>query len=70
MNSDNSLFITNILKMLLILLFICVIVGINCEPETVRGNFDYFNYGANDDVLKNLDLHLVCISYVLVTPIV
>lgn len=32
---------------------------IYCEPETVRDNFDYFNYGANEDVLKNLDLHLV-----------
>lgn len=32
---------------------------IHCEPETVRDNFDYFNYGANEDVLKNLDLHLV-----------
>lgn len=32
---------------------------IYCEPETVRDNFDYFNYGANEDVFKNLDLHLV-----------
>lgn len=43
-----------------ILLFIVTIGAINCEPETVRDNFDYFNYGTNEDnMLKNLDLHPV-----------
>lgn len=42
-------------------LFIIAIIisGVFSEPETVRDNFDYFNYGSNEDVMKNLDLHLV-----------
>lgn len=47
-------------KMVPILLIVAVFAGVNCEPETVRDNFDYFNYGTNEDnMLKNLDLHPV-----------
>lgn len=45
--------------MLKLVVLVFTFGAINCEPETVRDNFDYFNYGANEDVLKNLDLHLV-----------
>ena len=45
--------------MLPVLVFVLSLTGIYCEPETVRENFDYFSYGSNDDLLKNLDLHLV-----------
>lgn len=45
--------------MLPVIVFILSLTGIYCEPETVRENFDYFSYGSNDDLLKNLDLHLV-----------
>lgn len=48
--------------MLRLLFLIFALGSINCEPETVRDNFDYFNYGANEDVLKNLDLHVVRVS--------
>lgn len=44
--------------MLFVLLYAVILNGINCEPEAVRDNFDYFNYGANDDVLKNLESQL------------
>lgn len=47
------------IKMLELVLLVFTFGAITCEPETVRDNFDYFNYGANEDVLKNLDLHLV-----------
>lgn len=42
-----------------VLLLVFIIYGINCEPETVRDNFDYFSYGNEENLLKNLDLHLV-----------
>lgn len=45
--------------MLEFVLLVFTFGAITCEPETVRDNFDYFNYGANEEVLKNLDLHLV-----------
>lgn len=45
--------------MLSALVIIFAFTGIHCEPETVRENFDYFSYGTNEDILKNLDLHLV-----------
>lgn len=51
--------ITTNIKMLGFVLLVFAFGAIKCEPETVRDNFDYFNYGANEDVLKNLDLHLV-----------
>lgn len=41
------------------LLLILTIYGISCEPETVRDNFDYFSYGNEESILKNLDLHAV-----------
>lgn len=47
-------------KMVPIILFAVALAGVTCEPETVRDNFDYFNYGTNEDnMLKNLDLHPV-----------
>lgn len=45
--------------MLSFVLLLFAATGINCEPETVRENLDYFSYGSNEDALKNLDLHLV-----------
>lgn len=45
--------------MLPALVFLLSLTGIYCEPEAVRENFDYFSYGSSDDLLKNLDLHLV-----------
>lgn len=46
-------------KMLPILIYLVALSGVNCEPETVRDNFDYFSYGNSDDLLKSLDLHMV-----------
>lgn len=43
------------------LLLLVTFNGIDCEPETVRDNLDYFNYGNEENVLKNLDLHAVSI---------
>lgn len=48
-----------IAKMLPILIYLVALTGVNCEPETVRDNFDYFSYGNSDDLLKSLDLHMV-----------
>lgn len=52
----------NIAKMLPILIYLIALSGVNCEPETVRENFDYFSYGNSDDLLKSLDLHMVGIT--------
>lgn len=49
----------NIAKMVPILIYLVALSGVNCEPETVRENFDYFSYGNSDDLLKSLDLHMV-----------
>lgn len=41
------------------LLLLVTIYSIHCEPETVRDNLDYFSYGNEENLLKNLDLHAV-----------
>lgn len=51
-----------IVKMLPILIYLVALSGVNCEPETVRDNFDYFSYGNSEDLLKSLDLHMVSIT--------
>lgn len=48
-----------IVKMLPILIYLVAFSAVNCEPETVRDNFDYFSYGNSEDLLKSLDLHMV-----------
>lgn len=48
--------------MLPILIYLVALSAINCEPETVRDNFDYFSYGNSEDLLKSLDLHMVGIT--------
>lgn len=46
--------------MLKLILMLVGLAFVACEPEIVRGALDYLNYdGSNEDVLKNLDLHLV-----------
>lgn len=45
-------------RMYPILIITIAISAVICEPETVRENFDYFNYGSGEDFLKNIDLHL------------
>lgn len=45
--------------MLRLIVLAAAFANVNCEPETVRENFDYLSYGNNDDFLKNLDLHMV-----------